>query len=130
VHVADTLGELGLFYRLVEIVFIGGSMAAHGGHNPLEPAQLDCAILHGPDMTNFATVAAQLAQAGATERVADAATLAAAISRLLDDPAARGAAIEAAARVAADNADVVDRVLEALRPFIDALPTGDPDARA
>jgi 3-deoxy-D-manno-octulosonic-acid transferase len=41
VYVADTIGELGLFYRLAEIAFVGGSLVPHGGHNPLEPAQLD-----------------------------------------------------------------------------------------
>src|ERR671938_538973 len=51
-YLADTLGEMGLFYRLAGIVFVGGSLTPRGGHNPLEPALLDCAILHGPDMSN------------------------------------------------------------------------------
>ena len=54
VYLADTMGELGLFYRLAEIAFIGGSLAAKGGHNPFEAARLDCAVLHGPDMSNCA----------------------------------------------------------------------------
>jgi len=78
IYLADTLGELGLFYRLADIAFVGGSMASHGGHNPLEAAQLDCAVLHGPDMANFATVARQLADASAARMIQDTEDLAAA----------------------------------------------------
>ena len=56
IYLADTLGELGLFYRLAGIAFIGGSLVAKGGHNPFEAARLDCAILHGPDMSNCAAM--------------------------------------------------------------------------
>ena len=54
VYLVDTLGELGLVYRLADIAFVGGSLAPHGGHNPLEPARLDCALLTGPHTENFA----------------------------------------------------------------------------
>lgn len=128
IHIADTLGELGLFYRLSDIAFVGGTMTHHGGHNPLEPAQLDCAILHGPDMANFSTVAGQLAAAGATTEIGDAETLAAAVSLFLDDPDARQSAAAAAADVARSNASVVDSVIEELKPFLDALPPGNSDA--
>ena len=130
IHIADTLGELGLFYRLAGIVFVGGSLRAHGGHNPLEPAQLGCALLHGPDMANFAAIARQLAQTGAATQIRDAQTLAQAVARFLDDPSARHDAATAAALIASDNTNVVDRVLELLQPLIDGLPAGDPDARA
>ncbi len=129
-HIADTLGELGLFYRLAGIVFVGGSLRAHGGHNPLEPAQLDCAVLHGPDMANFAAVARQLAEAGATTQIDDAAGLARAVERLFDDPALRQSAATAAAQTASANIAVVDRVLELLLPLINSLPARDPDAGA
>ncbi|NKB60356.1 MAG: 3-deoxy-D-manno-octulosonic acid transferase [Alphaproteobacteria bacterium] len=129
-HVADTLGELGLFYRLTDIAFIGGTMDSHGGHNPLEAAQLDCAILHGPDMANFATVSQQLAVAGATKEISNAETLAAAVADFLNDPESRQASITAAADVAQSNASVVDHVIEELQPFLNALPPGNSDARA
>jgi len=65
IHVADTLGELGLFYRLAPVAFIGGSLCGgHGGHNPIEAALLGCAPIHGPDMANFSTVAEDLAREG------------------------------------------------------------------
>ncbi len=130
IHIADTLGELGLFYRLSQIAFIGGSMARHGGHNPLEAAQLDCAILHGPDMANFATVAQQLGEADARTVIQDAPTLAHAVAGLLDDEQRRRSVSDAAAKVAQSNAAVVDSVIEELKPFLDALPAGNSDARA
>src|SRR5262249_51647475 len=65
IYLADTMGELGLFYRLAGIAFVGGSLVGRGGHNPFEPARLDCAVLHGPDMTNCIGMAGALAAAGA-----------------------------------------------------------------
>jgi 3-deoxy-D-manno-octulosonic-acid transferase len=130
IYIADTLGELGLFYRLANIAFIGGSMFDHGGHNPLEAAQLDCAVLTGPDMANFASVAAELQDAQAIVEISDAPTLASTILQLLDDDAAIEALAEAAATVAAKNYAVVDSVMESLAPFLDALPHEDPYASA
>ena len=60
VYLADTLGELGLFYRLARVAFVGKSLVAEGGQNPLEPARLGCPVLFGPHMTNFADIAADL----------------------------------------------------------------------
>lgn len=110
IYLADTLGELGLFYRLAGIAFIGGSMATHGGHNPLEAAQLGCAVIHGPDMANFAAVAQDLAAAGGAVAVRDTAELEAAVARFLDDDAARRQCVGAGAAVAAENADAVERI--------------------
>jgi len=122
VYVADTLGELGLFYRLAEIVFIGGSTGTLGGHNPLEAAQLSCAILHGPDMANFRTVAADLAAARAAVEVADADALAAEVARLLSNEGARRGLADSARKVSEANAAALDNVVAALAPFLDALP--------
>jgi len=122
VYLADTLGELGLFYRLAEIVFIGGSTSKVGGHNPLEAAQLSCAILHGPDMANFRTVAADFAAAEAAVQVADAGELAGQVGKLLRDPGARQRLAEAARKVTEANAAALDNVVAALAPFIGALP--------
>lgn len=118
-YLADTLGELGLFYRLCPIVFVGGSLVPHGGQNPLEPARLGAAVLFGPHMRNFAEAEARLAAAGAL-RVADGPALAEAVGRLLADPMEaqrRGAALAAA--TAQDKA-VLEAVLAALAPLIDA----------
>ncbi|MBL4719901.1 MAG: 3-deoxy-D-manno-octulosonic acid transferase [Alphaproteobacteria bacterium] len=128
IYIADTLGELGLFYRLANIAFIGGSLRDHGGHNPLEAAQLDCAILMGPDTANFASVAAELHGAQAMLEISDAASLARAVTELLSNPTEVDSLSEAAATVAAKNYAVVDSVMETLEPFLDALPHDDPYA--
>lgn len=121
VYIADTLGELGLFYRLAEITYVGGSMDAYGGHNPLEPAQLNCAVIHGPDMGNFKTVAQQLSDAGGSLQITDAASLAASVALLLGDTENRAMMTSSASRVATENADAVVRIHEA----ISRLMTGD-----
>ncbi|MGE0713932.1 MAG: 3-deoxy-D-manno-octulosonic acid transferase, partial [Alphaproteobacteria bacterium] len=83
------------------------------------------AFVHGPDMANFAGLAQRLAAAGATETVRDAAELAAAVGRLLDDPAARAGRIAAARAVAANEAGALDRTMAALAPLLDRLGTAD-----
>jgi 3-deoxy-D-manno-octulosonic-acid transferase len=121
-YLVDRLGELGLFYRLAGIVFVGGSLVPKGGHNPLEPALLDCAILMGPDRANCAAVAAEL---GVTE-VRDAASLADEVGLLLAEPAERTRRATTAAAVAARHRGVLDAVLGELRPYLDrAAPVRD-----
>ena len=78
IYVADTMGELGLIYRLAPIVFIGGSLIPHGGQNPIEAAKLGAVILHGPHVGNFAEIYAALDAAHGAEPVADAGRLTAA----------------------------------------------------
>ena len=121
IYLADTLGELGLFYRLAGIAFIGGSLTPMGGHNPLEAALLDCAILHGPDMSNCAAMAQSLAAAGAAVTVRDVDELTAAVGRLLGDAVERAARAAAAAGIAADNRAVLDAVLQRIAPCLDRL---------
>ena len=53
VYIADTLGELGVLYRACDLVVMGKSFAVGGGQNPAEPAKLGCAVICGPDMSNF-----------------------------------------------------------------------------
>jgi 3-deoxy-D-manno-octulosonic-acid transferase len=86
IYVADTLGELGLFYRLAPLAFIGGSLVPHGGQNPLEPARLGCAILLGPHSWNFADPVGRLLAAEAALPVADTAALAATALDVLTNP--------------------------------------------
>lgn len=106
IWIADTLGELGLWYRLVPIVVVGRSLLPPGGgQNPLEPARLGCAVAIGPLTGNFAEPVARLRDADALREVADEAALGAFVGGMLADPAARaamGARAEAAARGAED----------------------------
>jgi 3-deoxy-D-manno-octulosonic-acid transferase len=121
IYLGDTLGELGLFYRLAGVAFIGGSLVPMGGHNPLEAALLDCALLHGPDMSNCAAIARDLAAQGAAETVRDGDALAAQVATLLADPAERARRAAAALEVAADNRAVLTAVLERIAPWLDRL---------
>ncbi len=99
----DTLGELGLLYRLAGTVFVGRSLVGAGGQNPLEPARLGCAVCVGPQTGNFAAVCERLARAGGLARVADAAELGDWVDAMLRDPAARRRAGAAAAAAASGD---------------------------
>ena len=60
IYIADTLGELGIFYSLSNISFIGGSLVDIGGHNPIEAKQLDCDVICGPYIDNFSEIYSDL----------------------------------------------------------------------
>lgn len=101
IWLADTLGELGLFYRLVGHAFVGRSLVPLGGQNPLEPARLGCAVAVGPHVFNFPEAVELLDRAGALARVPDAAALESWVATMLAEPArarAMGDAGQAALR--------------------------------
>jgi 3-deoxy-D-manno-octulosonic-acid transferase len=122
VYVADTLGELGLFYRLAAVALIGGSLVPHGGQNPLEAARLGCPIVIGPHHFNFSEIIARLRAAKALRETLDgpgaASVLAENIAALLTDRAAAQAMADAAARLAQDQAGLPERIATALLPLI------------
>ncbi len=122
VYVADTLGELGLFYRLAKVALIGGSLVPHGGQNPLEAARLGCPIITGPHHFNFNEVITRLSAAHALVETPDgpgaAQALAAQVARLLADPAAGQAMAAAAAALAQDQAGLPNRIATSLLPLI------------
>lgn len=107
IYIADTLGELGLFYRLSDISFVGGSMTPKGGHNPLEPARLGGAILHGPYTFNFVETYGEMRAAGGAALVRNDRELATAVRRLLSDEKTRLAMASAAQRAAEASAEKV-----------------------
>jgi len=118
VYVADTLGELGLMYRLAPIAFMGGSLASHGGQNPIEPIRLGAAIIHGPHVWNFGEIYAALDSAHGAQQVAGEEELAARLSLWLADPPARQAAAEAATGTIAKLSGALDRTWTALDPYL------------
>ncbi len=71
VYIADTLGEIGLFYRVAPVAFTGGSLVEHGGQNPIEPIGLGAAVVHGPHVHNFADIYEALDGVLPSHRVAD-----------------------------------------------------------
>ena len=86
VLLGDTMGELLFLYALADIAFVGGSLVATGGHNPLEPAALALPVVMGPHVFNFLEITAMLREAGALQQVDDAEGLAGAIRRLIELP--------------------------------------------
>ena len=130
IYLADTMGELGLFYRLAPVAFIGRSLAKGGGQNPLEAATLGTALVAGPSTGNFADIYARLAAAGGVRIVSDAAGLAATLGQLLADPVARAACAAAATAVAAAGRGATDRMLDELAPVLAALGAPASHARA
>ena len=118
IYVADTLGELGLFYRLAGIVFMGGSLVEHGGQNPIEAAKLGAAIVHGPHVFNFTDVYEALDGAGGARTALDKEALVEELRQLLADAAAREGHVAASARVVEQLGGALDRTLVALEPYL------------
>ncbi|MHC0053282.1 3-deoxy-D-manno-octulosonic acid transferase [Actibacterium sp. D379-3] len=124
VYLADTLGEMPLWYDLAATTFVGGSLVARGGHTPFEPASHGSALLHGPHLDNFAEIYAGLQAAGGSAMIDSADALAHALLSL--DDAARRRMTQAAATViealqgSAGLAPILDRLADL---------TGDPGLR-
>jgi 3-deoxy-D-manno-octulosonic-acid transferase len=118
IYIADTVGELGIVYRLAPIVFVGGSLVRHGGQNPIEPAKLGAAILHGPHVWNFADIYAALDQAHGAEQVADANMLTAGLGALMAQPEARARVAEAARATVDGLSGALERTLQSLDPYL------------
>ena len=112
--IADTLGELGLFYRLAGLAFVGGSLVPHGGQNVLEAARLGCAVAVGPHTDNFADAVARLEAAGGLVRVADAVELGRWVGAMLDRPERRAEVADAARAAARPQEDLAGEVAGAL----------------
>jgi len=118
VYLVDTLGEMGLWYRIAAVAFVGGSLVDVGGHNPFEPALLGCAILHGPHVRNFIDAYRRLAIAGAAALVRSEDDLAEAlVATMAPDRAAEMAS--AAWEVVSEGAAVTDTVMAAIGACLD-----------
>jgi 3-deoxy-D-manno-octulosonic-acid transferase len=118
VYLADTMGELGLWYRVSPISFVGGSLQPVGGHNPFEPAALGSAILHGAYVTNFVDIYRRLTAAKAARLVSGPDTLAEAVNELLN-PDRAAAMAHRAWEVVSAGAEVTDRTLDAVLERLD-----------
>jgi 3-deoxy-D-manno-octulosonic-acid transferase len=118
IFIADTMGELGLFYRLAPIVFMGGSLVQHGGQNPIEAIKLGASIVHGPHVFNFSDVYEALDRSGGARLADRPETLVKQLGRLLSDPAARESSLAASGRVIAELGGALDRTMVALEPYL------------
>jgi 3-deoxy-D-manno-octulosonic-acid transferase len=112
IYIADTLGELGLFYRAAKFAFLGGSLVEHGGQNPLEPARLGIAVLTGPHTHNFEEIFEALLGAQGEGRAQNVAQLRALALGLICNPVA-AARLGASAKAAAERlGGALDRSVE------------------
>ncbi len=117
----DTIGEMGLYLRLTEIAFVGRSLTAEGGQNPLEPALLDTAVLSGRNVQNFRDAYQKLVDGGGARLVRDADMLAGAVNYLLVNPAKRREMITAGRQTVEAMRGALNQTLKALEPYVQPL---------
>jgi 3-deoxy-D-manno-octulosonic-acid transferase len=127
IYVADTIGELGLFYRLAPLACIGRSLSndGGGGHNPIEAAQLDCAILHGPLVQNLQQIYDGFDEAGAAIYVESEKDLQNRIQKLLADPDGLNALQNRSQSYVQQQAAVIDTIMNKLETMLSALDNSD-----
>ena len=118
IYLVDTLGEAGLIYRASMLAFIGRSLTAKGGQNPIEAAKLNCAILHGPHVGNFREVYATLDAGEGALCVTDQKTLSDAVGRLLSDAHALRRMARNGAHIAGERSGATARVMQAIEPYL------------
>jgi len=119
VYLVDTIGDMGLVFRLAQVAFMGRSFVARGGSNPLEPAQLECAVLHGPHTENFEELYQRLDARGGGREVADTAALAEAVIELLTSETARNEQIRAALTLADEAQEVLSQTCSAVLALLE-----------
>lgn len=118
IYLADTMGEMGLWYRLAPATFLGGSLADIGGHNPFEPAALGSAIIHGPHVQNAADTYARLGEVHGARQVKNAAELSEVVIELLE-PHRAAALAHAAWELTSSGAGATERALAMISQMID-----------
>lgn len=119
VYVVDTLGEMGLFYALSDLVVIGGSFIPHGGHNPIEPTHLNCAILYGPHMFNFKEICSQMEQTDAVIPVRNLKELEKELLDLIQFDERREGYKKRALDLALQNKSVLPKIMDKILPLIE-----------
>lgn len=116
VVIVDRLGVLLYCYAVADVAFMGGSLVARGGHNPVEALLAGVPVLSGAHLENFSGLYAQLQTRGAARVVAESDELAQQLRLWFDDPGARERAVEAGRGVFEHARSVVDRVLDVVAP--------------
>jgi len=118
VYIVDTLGELGLFYRLAPFAFVGGTLVPQGGHNPLEPARLGCAVMAGPHIFNSSRAYDAIFKAQGLGTVTTSTDIASIAERLIVDPVQANALGQAALRGAQALGGAVDKTRTAVEAML------------
>ncbi len=117
VYLADTMGELGLFYRCSNLVLMGRTFTGFGS-NPIEPAKLGCAILHGPEYSNFREVYENLDAEHGGLLVEDAEELAIALTAFLSDASKLRSMARIAKEVVQRQGGATSRIMQAIEPYL------------
>ena len=118
VYVADTIGELGIFYELINIVFIGGSLIPHGGQNFMEPSRYRDATIVGPHMFNFTDAMNRARNANAILEVNDVLELMDLVEKLLTLPNMLEEKRTLAYNWATSEAKVLDGIVQEIKKYI------------
>jgi 3-deoxy-D-manno-octulosonic-acid transferase len=118
IYIADTIGELGLFYNLVPVALIGGSLVPHGGQNPVEAIKLGAAVVTGPHWRNFADAYEELLASGGAVQVSDAQSLATTALLLLENAQARARIMSRAEGAIARLGGALPRTISELEQFL------------
>ena len=122
----DTIGELVQFYGLADIAFVGGSLVAQGGHNPLEPAARGVPVIFGPHMEDFSEIGEQLTRRGVAVTVEDVDDLVSVVSKFLRDKQYHDRAAAAAVKLINENSGVAAAHLEMLEKLLPPIRAGRP----
>ncbi len=120
VYIADTIGELGIFYELIDVVFIGGSLIPHGGQNFMEPSRYRDAVIVGPHMHNFTDAMNRAKRNDAIIQVNDVLELIDMVEKLLTNPDLLEAKRSLAYNWATSEAKVLDGIVEKIQDYIKA----------
>lgn len=122
IYIADTIGELGLFYALAPVAFVGGSLVPHGGQNPVEAIRHETAVITGPNVHNFKEEYAALLDANACAEARNAEELTARALNLLQDEDARKTLVSNAEQAIAEMSGALELTLQALAPYLPPRP--------
>lgn len=127
IYIADTLGELGLFYRLSPIAVIGRCFSddGGGGHNPIEAAQLNCAVLTGPNVQYQTQLFDEMLAMNAVQQVLTEDAFYQALDTLFSDKQAREKLTDNATQYASAKDHIIDHVMKNLKPLFDNTKRGD-----
>ncbi len=119
IYVADTLGEMGLFFDVIDTTVIGGSFVAHGGHNPIEPAQFGNAVVYGPHMFNFKLICHDFETAGAALPLSDDEELGKTLDLFLNDKGNKQALQAAALKLTQDKSKALSNLWGVIGPWLE-----------
>jgi 3-deoxy-D-manno-octulosonic-acid transferase len=127
IYIADTMGELGLFYRLAPLACIGRSFSddGGGGHNPIEAAQLNCAVLYGPHVQYQQTIFDEMQESNAALQVMDEFEFSRAVHDLLTNAQRLESMRKAASAFLKSKESIVERAMKEIRPLLDPLIEAD-----